>query len=199
MSKRVPSLFHELPSGLKLFLYSQKFFDGIKYLISMFLKEFVSKGNLLVPKIIVRKQLTEQDFIGYSGVALFMSDIDLRTWLSSLNKYPRIYNNINETFSLRNEPFLYEAPDKHIYLIQNVVEGNLLRTLNVDYYWDKHKVNPGFRTPEYDENEELKYLVYGISPANTVVPIEDKTKGDINFYTVLRYNTLAYAAMLLLL
>jgi hypothetical protein len=196
MSKRVPSLF----VGSRLFLYSEKLFNGIYYIISMFLKEYV-KGKMTIPKMIVRKQLTEQDFLAYSGVALFMSENDLRTWLSSLNKYPSIYENINETFSIRQEPFLYIAPDKHIYLIQNVVEGDILRALNIALYWDIYKVNPGFRSPEYEnEIENASYLIYGISPASTIVPIEDHVKkGSPTFLTILQYNSLSYAAMLRLL
>ena len=191
MSKRVPTLF---VSG-KLFIYSDKFVEGIYYLMKKHFKEY-GKGE--IPVSITREQLTEQDFKTIPGIALFLSEKDLRSWLSSFGKFPKIFTTINSSFMLKNEPFIYRSDDGHIYLIQNVSEGNLYRALNVNYYWDLHKVNPGFRTPEYDD-EIPKYVVYGISPANSTVLIENHAGDSLSFYSVLKYNQRNYAAMLLLL
>lgn len=194
MSKRIPSLF----KSNKLFLYSEKFFEGISYLMKMFIKEYV-KGKMVVPKSIIREQMTEQDFKDISGVALFLSETDLKSWLSSLGKYPKIFRKIDSSFAMRAEPFIYLAPDEHIYLVQNIVNGDISRAINASYYWDQYKVNPGFRSPEYDEIETPKYVVYGISPANSIVPVENHAGDSLSFYSILQYNNVSHAAMLPLL
>jgi Family of unknown function (DUF5757) len=198
MKKRVPSLFMDD----RLFLYSEKFFNGIYYLMKQYTKEYVKNfKNMRIPKMITRKYLTEQDFISYEGIAIFLSEFDMKTWLASLEKTSEIYSTLNHTYSGRTEPYMYIAPDGHIYLIQNVIEGDLQRALNVGFYWKEHKVNPGFRSHEYDEEENPKYVVYNISQANTIVLGENNAGDSLSFYSVLRYNTFppAHAAMLLLL
>ena len=70
--------------------------------------------------------------------------------------------------------------------------------MNVNYYWDEHKVNPGFKTPEY-EDEYPKYIVYGISSANNIVLIENRAGDSVDFYTILQYNNGSSAAMLRLI
>ena len=196
MRKRVPTLF----SGDRLFLYSEKMFNGVLYLMEMYVKEYVKNiKNMTVPKTINREKLVDEDFIDYTGVVLFLNEIDLKTWLGSLNKYPEIINKLTIGNALKNEPYMYISPDNHIYLIQNVTEGNIERALNISYYWRKYKVNIGFKSPEYDELEQPKYVVYEISQANQIEPVENNADESIDFYSILRYNKTSHAAMLRLL
>ena len=166
----------------------------------MYVKEYVRDiKNMYISKTINRENLSEQDFISYSGVALFLKEIDLKTWLKSLNKIPEILSSISIVNGMKSEPYMYIAPDKHIYLVQNVLEGNLNRALNVSHYWEKYKVNPGFRSPEYDEIEEPKYVIYTISQANTIIPSENHAGESLDFFSILKYNSFSHAAMLRLL
>tara|TARA_R110001599_G_scaffold240507_1_gene440095 strand:- start:78 stop:3698 length:3621 start_codon:yes stop_codon:yes gene_type:complete len=192
MKKRVPTLF----VGDRLFLYSEKMFNGVLYLMQQYVKEYPLTQ---IPKSIHRSPLMEQDFISSDGVALFLTEADMKTWLESLNKVPEILTSININNALKTDPYLYLASDGHIYLVQNVMNGNVNRALNVGYYWRTYKVNPGFKSPEYDELAEPKYVIYDISPANTAVPAENKAGDSLDFLSVLRYNSLSYAAMLRLL
>jgi hypothetical protein len=194
MKKRVPTLF----LNDKVYLYSEKMKRGVEYLLDMFIKEYL-KNDTPIPKAIKRKYLTEQDFITYSGVAIFFSEKELKTWLDNLKRHYEIYNSITVANAMNSDPYIYLAPDNHIYLIQNVIEGDINRALNVGYYWDKYRVNPGFRTPEYDEIDALKYVIYNISPANTIVPFENRAGDSLSYLSILRYNEFAYACMLRLL
>ena len=192
MKVRVPTLF----IGDRLFLYSDKMFNGILYLMQMYTKEYPQN---IVPKLITRKYLSEEDFIKYSGVALFLKKTDMKTWLNSLDNFPEILSTLSINDAMKKDPYMYIAPDNHIYLIQNVIDGNIQKCLNIGYYWKKYKVNPGFKSPEYDEDEEAKYVLYDISPANTIVPVENHAGESLDFLSILRYNPFSHAAMLRLL
>lgn len=198
MKKRVPTLFLED----RLFLYSEKFFNGIYYLMKQYTKEYVKNiMNMRVPKMITRKYLTEQDFISNEGIAVFLNEFELKTWLASLEKNLNIYSTLNNSDAGKTEPYMYIAPDGHIYLIQNVIEGDLQKALNVGFYWDKYKVNPGFKSPEYDEEEIPKYVIYSISQTKNIILSENQAGDSLFFYSILRYNTFppSHAAMLVLL
>jgi len=202
MKKRVPKLFvkdrlfvkDKLFVKDRLFLYSDKMFNGVFYLMKMYVKEYSTDQ---VPISITRNHLTEQDFIAYSGVALFLNEYDLKTWLKSLDKFPNILDKIDLKLATKTDPYMYVAPDEHIYLVQNVVEGSIQKALNVCDYWDKYKINPGFKTEDYDE--VAKYVVYDISQANTIVLAENNAGDSTEFYSILRYNSFSHAAMLRLL
>ena len=43
------------------------------------------------------------------------------------------------------------------------------------------------------------YVLYSISPANTIIPTENHAGDDLDYLSILRYNAFAYAAMLRLL
>ncbi len=194
MSKRIPTLF----KNNRVFLYSEKMSQGLLYLLRIYMKEYV-RDVTPIPKAIKRKYLTEQDFIDYSGVALFLSEKEMKIWLDNMKRNYEIYNTITLNNAVNSDPYIYLAPDKHIYLVQNVMEGDIQRALNVGYYWDKYKVNPGFRSPEYDEQEDLKYLIYSISPANSIIPYENRAGDSLDYISILRYNDFSFACMLRLL
>ena len=195
MRERVPSFFRED----KIYVYSQKMLEGIRYLLNMYVKEY-SKDLAYVPKSIQRKYLTEEDFIAYSGVALFFNEREMNMWLDEFKKSYEILKSISIQNAIHSDPFFYlNSTDGHIYLIQNVSEGDIRKALNVGYYWNKYRVNPGFRSPPYDEEEVLNYVIYSISPANTIVPYENHAGDDLNYISILRYNDFAFACMIVIL
>jgi hypothetical protein len=194
MKKKIPSLF----SKNKIYLYSQRFADGLFYTLKQNIEQYYF--NFTTHLSIQRESLSEQDFLQYPGVTLFLSTHDLNTWLTSFHNYTDILMTIKIADAMKTDPFLYLAADGHIYLIQNVTEGNMSRAINVAYYWQKYKVNPGIKTPEYSNEMEFPpYVLYSISPANTIIPTENHAGDDLDYLSILRYNAFAYAAMLRLL
>jgi hypothetical protein len=205
MKERVPTLFRDVSNDTgfetRIYFYSKKFFDGLYYILSQEIKEggldYLQQGN-------IHRNLSEEDFIKYPGVSVFFSQQELDIWLNSLNKYYEIYNTIKMSDASKTDPYFYRANDGHIYLIQNVVDGSLSRSLNISYFWNKHKVNPGFKSPEIEEElglseDDLKYVVYTISSANTLVPTENHAGDTLDYFSILRYNQFSHAAMLRLL
>lgn len=196
MIKRVPTLFKDY----KVYLYSKKYYDGIKYILNQWLKERIDRYTK-VPTVIKRIYLSQKDFIRYPEVSLFLSERDLRIWLSTL--YKLSYENliIDERLSisraLQTNPYLYQSLDGHIYYIQNVIQGNINRALNVGIYWDDFKINPGYKAEEYDGDiKDLKYVIYEISEGRKHVLVENKAGDSIDYISILRYSTNNYGAML---
>ena len=197
MRERVPTFFRD--DKVYVYVYSQKMLEGIRYLLNMYVKEY-SKDLAYVPKSIQRKYLTEEDFIAYAGVALFFNEREMNMWLDEFKKSYEILKSISIQNAIHSDPFFYlNSTDGHIYLIQNVSEGDIRKALNVGYYWNKYRVNPGFRSPPFSEDEILKYVIYSISPANTIVPYENHAGDDLNYISILRYNDFSFACMIVIL
>lgn len=199
MRKRIPTMFTNKQGENKIKFYSKKFLEGVIYIFKQYVKEYTPTR---IPIAINRILESEDDYRRYPGVALFLSEKDLRIWLESLNKNIRMTKSININDSGRSDPFMYVATDGHIYLIQNVMEGNnLMRALNVCYYWKVHKVNTGHQSYPYDEEEVPQYVLYEISAANTIVLTESHVSDPLStsFFSVLKYPNGVHAALLPLL
>ena len=198
MSKRVPSLF----KNDKIYLYSKKFADGLLYILTQYVKEYIN-SETQIPQTINRILISQDDFISYPGIVLFLSQKDIQGWLNSLNimtfKNLIIETELNVNNLYKHESYLYQNPDNHIYLIQNVVEGNLKKALNVGWYWENYKVNPGHKIDKYlGDLDELKYVIYEISPSKHLELSENNAGDTTEFISILRYNENNYACMLVL-
>lgn len=194
-----PSLIHDD----KVFLYSQKFFDGIIYHLEKYNKERKPRDSK-IPSVIHYSDITEEDFIHSRRTAVFIGESDMRTWLNSLDKLSFkniiIENELNISNGLRIEPYLYNAPTGNIYVIQNVVGGDKLRAINVAYNWYVNKINSGHSSdPFKDVNNVPIFVVYGISPALSPVVIENHAGDSIQYLQLLSYGKDQFAAMLPLL
>ena len=89
--------------------------------------------------------ITSEDFTQHRHVAIFTKEVDMMTWLSSLDelsfKNIIIEDKLSISKALLSEPYLYTAPSGKIYLIQNVIEGDKMRSINVAYNCYLHKMN----------------------------------------------------------
>ena len=128
---------------------------------------------------------------------------DLSFWLASLDKLSfqniQIEDKLNSMNILRTEPYMYISHTKNIYLIQNVIQGDIERAKNVAYYWDIYKINLGHQSPEYDELEQPKYAIYGISSGSDLVLVDNQAGDTTQYLSLLDYGGKKYAAMLQIL
>jgi hypothetical protein len=200
-----PTLVQTLQGQDRIYLYSQKFYDGIHYFLKKYDYERKPRDPV-IPKIIYRTDISEEDFTPQRRVAIFTDERDMKTWLNTLDKLSFkniiIEDTLNISNALRSEPYLYIGPTGNIYLIQNVIGGNRMRAINVGYYWYMRKINLGHTALEFD-TETLGnlpvYVVYGISPALAPVIIENHAGDSTQYLQVLSYGSNQYAAMLPLL
>lgn len=175
----------------RIYLYSQKFFDGILYHLEKYDKER-KPLNPKIPTVIHRSDISEEDFSSMRRVAIFTEEADMRTWLNSLDKLSFgniiIEDKLDISNALRTEPYLYTAPTGNIYMIQNVIGGDKLRALNVAYNWYLHKVNIGHAAPEYEDPQNVPvFVVYGISPALAPIIIENHAGQSMQYLQILSY------------
>lgn len=194
-----PTLFHQD----RIFLYNQKFFDGIIYHLEQYNKERKPK-NMKIPTVIHYTDITEEDFDHSGRVAIFIGEASMRTWLSSLDKLSFkniiIENELSISNALRTEPYLYNAPTGNIYMIQNVIGGDRLRALNVAYNWYVNKTNLGHTGKEFEDPQNVPvFVVYGISPALAPVIIENHAGESNQYLQLLSYGSGQFGAMLPLL
>jgi hypothetical protein len=201
MTELIPKLFR----GDRLYLYSQKFFDGIYYHMQKYDKERKPRDPK-IPTVIHREHMTSEDFTRQINTAIFTTEMDMKTWVASLGKLSFqniiIEDKLSVENALRTEPYLYTAPTGNIYLIQNVIEGDKSRALNVAFNWYMYKVNLGHKSPEFDtvvQGQIPVNVIYGISPALSPVVVENNAGTATQYLQVLLYGSGQYSAMLPLL
>jgi len=189
----------------KFSLYSNKFYRGLSYFIRQY--EHVTKGLVQVPPTEINGLYqTENDFIQFDNTAIFLKEIDLRSWLETIARSKRshvlIRTSLDIGFGGITEPYIYMSPngDGNIYLIQNVVSGDKYRALNASYQWYLNRINPGYMTSPYEMDFETNRLpahfIYYISNDNQPFAKTDFTGGDTKFLQILAYTDNNFAAML---
>jgi hypothetical protein len=141
------------------------------------------------------------DFQRQDFTIILVGERDLQAWLRSLSRTGfrnvTIRERLDISYGLLDEPYLFINTDGKIYLIQNVIAGDLMRALNIAKQWNTTKVNKGFHVDPLDETDTIPpYIVYGISTAAIPIPIEDHTNEQEEFLQILTYGSNRYAAML---
>ena len=113
-----------------------------------------------------------EDFQVQPYVLVLVGDRDLDAWRESMRlpSYTNITIRTELDISLGSldEPYMYQAPDKKIYLIQNVKYGDFNRAITVALYWNQHRINMGMQADPY-VGETPVHVIYGISASKTPV------------------------------
>lgn len=192
LEKRVPTIVE----NNKLYIYSEKFYDGLKYFLNKYNHEY---SPIKVPTEIYRT-ITSDDFTKQPYEAVFVNEHDLKTWLNTMNKMT--YKNIiiDKKLSLSNEvkiePYIYSDPDGNTYMIQNVVNGDLLRAINVANYWKLNKINLGFNSEHIEEKDVPNHVIYIISPSFNPILSKNNAGDSTDYIQILSYRHNKYAAMI---
>ena len=151
-------------------------------------------ADWVIPTEIDGLYLDAEDFQTQPYVLVFVGERDLDSWLKSMNlpSFTNITIKTKLDISLGNldEPYMYLAPDKKIYLIQNVRDGSFDRALTVSLYWTQHRINMGTQAELYVGDTPV-HVVYGISASGTPVIGEgdDHSNKSPIYLQLLRYGT----------
>jgi hypothetical protein len=138
---------------------------------------------------------TESDFQIVPNSKIFVNEKDLLAWMLSLKSsqnYSRYFNireKIEIAMGFSPDPYLYGDEDGKIYIVQNVVGGTKAKALAVAYTWYNYRVNIGAEPNPLDVVPI--HMIYGISAASSLIPIEDKTNGANVFLKLIYYGTQA--------
>lgn len=157
----------------KIFMYSKKLYNGVIYFLQS-TDKIVEGLNKVIPKEIANYYMSETDFLFHNNELIFIKESHFRLWLSEVSQTRfnniRIYDRINLSYKSQTEPYLFKD-DQTIYIIQNVLLGDIKRAINVALTWNQQKINLGFHADPYINPQVPLYNVYGISVDNLLVPI----------------------------
>ncbi|HLX53251.1 MAG TPA: hypothetical protein VKR58_04895, partial [Aquella sp.] len=148
----------------KIIIYSKKYAEGIIY----FLKEYIKSSDYILgpadpPKYLKVILEEESDYKQFGNTVIFIREVDMRAWLFTKTrlgiKTSSIYRHIDFSDNLVSEPIIYQDPAGRNYLIQNVINSEYLRAINVAYEWYTSKINYGFETGEYPKSSQIPHHV----------------------------------------
>lgn len=189
----------------KIYLYSEKFYEGIIYHLKIYIKQ-IDGLVMNIPSKIIHKYLSINDFHISPYVVIFLNDVQLQSWLESktILSLDKLFvvtdifnNNIDDKLANRIDPYIYKENANQYYLIQNVLNNELERALNICKTWHLKKVNLGHNA-EPIQNKDLDYVIY--EPITDGKLLETENHSDIltDFYGILNYGKDKYAAIIAL-
>ena len=187
-----------LVSGGKIILYSKKYAEGVLY----YLKEYIKSHNIkeeVIPKDIKSIFQEESDFKQFNNTVIFVNEPDMRTWLTSKThlgiKTSNVHKKIEFTDNSGTDPFIYQDQNNRFFIIQNVLNSDFKRSVQVAYTWYTKLINLGYSADQYNDTIPSN-IIYGITAGNIPQPIKDNRNGDTNFILLLNYGENRFAAML---
>ena len=189
-------------------------------IINYFLhEESLTKGldntNIIIspPRFVNNLIFTKNDFKSNNDI-IFNNEKIFKDWINFVEgkKYTKdsmknmniINNKITIRMSEINEPYLFKDTYGKIYIIQNILKtsNSYIHSLKLAVYWKDNKKNPGSNysnNNDLDEYKKYKYVIYTINTENELIIIDNKTDGTNDYFQLLTYGNMKYAAMLPLL
>jgi hypothetical protein len=182
--------------------------DSIKYSIQQ--KDIENKKIILNIQELTGLFDEESDFKSFSNTYIFIKESDLNTWIYTRTRLglsnSEIITKISFDYSSYKDPFLYKDEYSNIYMIQNVIDFDFARAINVSYNWYLNKVNEGYESEQYilsSVSGTLKgyprYVIYELSANGGIIATEDKSGGDTQYLKLFKYGIDKYASILPLL
>jgi hypothetical protein len=215
--------------GGKIQIYSSRVIEGIKYYLKIY--EDSIKGKKIdidkskkdteeatindkgkVEHIGTLEELSgmfdeESDFKSYSNSYLFINESDLNTWIYTRTRLglpsSEIVTKISFDYSSYKDPYLYKDEYGNIFMIQNVLDFDFARAINVCYNWYSTRINDGYEAEKYIIPTGVygypRYVINELSANGGLLTTEDKTGGDKEYLRLFKYGIDKYAAILPLL
>lgn len=135
---------------------------------------------------------TDADFVQRRNTKVFTSRADLEAWWESLRgagsrteKVFGIRTRISSALAKTQEPLLYETPEGHIFVVQNVINTGKMRAMAVSERWETYLHNPGFACPPAERARVHK--VYGIDHTSNLKLLKDNSHGSRHYLSLLYY------------
>lgn len=190
----------------KIYLYTQKFAEGVLYHLKRFIKynDGFDWNNIRMERIRYQT-LIPDDFNVPSNVALFLHYNELQSWLEtkstlSIDKLTVIdnilNNNIDDKLTNRIDPYMYDAANINYYIIQNVKDNDIARALNISINWRLNKINLGYDIKPLENIDDISYIIYEPIITGEFVILEDHSLNEDDPHEILDYGKNRYATML---
>lgn len=176
-------------------MYNRKFFYGIRY----FIKEFIKHNDFSksTKNEFERNFHTSKDFNSIENNTLLMNDRAYDNWKLYYNKIKTKKYEFKTTLigidEKLEDPYYFYYNNEY-YIIQNVKDGNLNRSIQVCYNWKYQNKNTGYNTEFGNKNlfASEKYEVYNKS----FIKEGETTSEPIEKFQILKLKDNVYAAIL---
>lgn len=181
-------LVHSNKHSNKLVMYNLNFHEKMIDMIKKY--HMTSMGLSAEGRVVINNYYQRSiDFDYQRGIKVFIGRDDINMFLTEINmknnKLYQINRTLDITASLPLEPILYMHSENRVYLIQNVVGGDIERVYTLIKEWISRNVNLGPRVEP--SNEIPNHFIYGISPTGKIVPIKDNTNGAPVYSEIIQY------------
>lgn len=192
----------------KLFMYNQVFGAKIVEMLRDYDHEHLGKPPK-IPEVISGYYSSINDYREQPHVLIFLDSPSFQAYLRRRSRKDmyEIGTRITTAMTNSQEPFFHRTEGGKIYLIQNVLDGNLDRALTVADTWIREGRNLGFHAPITFARDPRVFpdtLIYTLTPSETLTLYEDRSNERDNFFQIINYSPGPnsdpyYAAMLLVL
>lgn len=172
---------------------SKKLYDKIVYQIKRF--DIETEGLRLNPLVIRGYYSSENDFKEGKETIVLIGETKKNIWVKERTETfnNRIYTEIDESFSKNRLPYIYEEGGKY-FIIQNVLNGDLARAIQVANYWKYDQYNSGYFTTLPSDISKIDHNVF-------IISVTKKIQAAIvsvnpNAHKILKYGNNNFAAIL---
>ena len=142
LSYYIPLIF----KGEYIYLYEQ-FYDSMKQYMMNY-KLATTGLPKVANKAIINAFTNEQDFKELPYTRIIIGTKNWNEWVNFVTLGDKISQNIEESDADKIRPFLYQHNNGHIYLVQNIICGNISIALLLTKVWSKTGINLGYYTSD---------------------------------------------------
>ena len=174
----------------KIVLHDKDFYDKIVYFCKPQYYIMKSKPEKEIKDKIDNFYYFNRDFKIYNNTIVLINKSEFNYFLYNqendfVSRY-MIYDKIDYKFFDKYDPFVFRNHDGKVYLIQNVIEGNIFKAIINSYNWKYNNHNTGFNPIDVPEARNKSVNFYMISDEGRLVRVSD-TEYELD---VLCYGTL---------
>lgn len=161
----------------KVILHDKDFYNKIVYFCKPQYYIMKSKPEKEIKDKIEKFYYFNRDFKAYSNTIVLINKSEFNYFLYNqendfVSRY-MIYDKIDYKFFDRYDPFIFRNYDGKLYLIQNVIEGNIGKAMTNAYNWKYNNYNTGFNPIELKEAKNKSVNFYMITDEGRLSKISD--------------------------
>lgn len=190
------SFVEKVDEDYKIVVDSEKAKESISYMLSDFYKDIKNKNN--IPNYFENFYISEEDFTKNESCKIFINENSYIQWINMVNNnLDKIYEgSLPNDIIMSRDPITYKIGDL-FFILQNVIDFNEKRAMNVLYEWKVNKKNIGYEASRISKDNIPNYISTANITDNNEIEIDD-LESD---YILLQYrfnNENRYAALLAL-
>lgn len=173
----------------RVILHDEDFYNKIVYFCRPHYYTIKSKPERRIKRMIDNFYYFNRDFKYYDNTIVLINKSEFNYFLynqdNNFTSRYTIYKTIDNTFYDKYDPFIFRNYDGNVYLVQNVMEGDLFKALTNCYNWKNNKYNSGFNPEIIEDASNVSFNSYFITSEGKLKKLLDGTEE----FDVLCYGT----------